>query len=203
MLLDVYKIIPNTAVEGPENRFCIWVQGCKKHCKGCWATDTWAFDVGKKYSVESLYEQILEQKDNIEGVTFLGGEPFEQAKALSELAEKVKANGFSVVCFTGYLLEELKAKNDVFVEALLSNIDLLIDGGFEQDKFDLSRPWVGSSNQRYYFLTDFYTPKILQKYKNKIEARISKDGRLELNGMGDFGKVSKDLCLQVEKYRVK
>ena len=90
MLLDVYKIIPNTAVEGPENRFCIWVQGCKKHCKGCWATDTWAFDVGKKYSVESLYEQILEQKDNIEGVTFLGGEPFEQAKALSELAEKVK-----------------------------------------------------------------------------------------------------------------
>ena len=83
------------------------------------------------------------------------------------------------------------------------NIDLLIDGGFEQDKFDLSRPWVGSSNQRYYFLTDFYTPEILQKYKNKIEARISKDGRLELNGMGDFGKVSKDLCLQVEKYRVK
>lgn len=145
----------------------------------------------------------MEQKCNIEGVTFLGGEPFEQAKALSELAKKVKANGFSVVCFTGYLFEELKAKNDVFVEALLSNIDLLIDGGFEQDKFDLSRPWVGSSNQRYYFLTDFYTPEILQKYKNKIEARISKDGRLELNGMGDFGKVSKDLCLQVEKYRVK
>ncbi len=203
MLLDVYKIIPNTAVEGPENRFCIWVQGCKKHCKGCWAKDTWAFGVGEKYSVESLFEQILAQKDNIEGVTFLGGEPFEQAKNLAKLAKLVKREGLSVVCFTGYLLEELKAKNDVFVDLLLSNIDLLIDGGFEQDNFDLSRPWVGSSNQRYHFLTDFYTPEILQKYKNKIEARISKDGCLELNGMGDFNKISENLCLQVEKYRVK
>lgn len=203
MLLDVYKIIPNTAVEGPENRFCIWVQGCKKHCNGCWAKDTWAFGVGEKYSVESLFEQILAQRDNIEGVTFLGGEPFEQAKSLSELAKLVKREGLSVVCFTGYLLEELKDKNDVFVDSLLSNIDLLIDGGFEQDKFDLSRPWVGSSNQRYHFLTDFYTPEIFQKYKNKIEARISKDGRLELNGMGNFSKISENLCLQVEKYRVK
>lgn len=203
MLLDVYKIIPNTAVEGPENRFCIWVQGCKKHCKGCWAKDTWTFGVGEKYSVESLFEQILAQKDNIEGVTFLGGEPFEQAKSLAELAKLVKREGLSVVCFTGYLLEELKAKNDVFVDLLLSNIDLLIDGGFEQDNFDISRPWVGSSNQRYHFLTNFYTPEILQKYKNKIEARISKDGRLELNGMGDFSKISENLCLQVEKYRVK
>lgn len=203
MLLDVYKIIPNTAVEGPENRFCIWVQGCKKHCKGCWAKDTLAFGVGEKYSVESLFEQILAQKDNIEGVTFLGGEPFEQAKSLAELAKSVKGEGLSIVCFTGYLLEELKAKNDVFVDLLLSNIDLLIDGGFEQDNFDLSRPWVGSSNQRYHFLTNFYTPEILQKYKNKIEARISKDGRLELNGMGNFSKISENLCLQVEKYRVK
>lgn len=203
MLLDVYKIIPNTAVEGPENRFCIWVQGCKKHCKSCWAKDTWAFGVGEKYSVESLFEQIFAQIDNIEGVTFLGGEPFEQAKSLSKLAKLIKHEGLSVVCFTGYLLEELKDKNDVFVDSLLSNIDLLIDGGFEQDKFDLSRPWVGSSNQRYHFLTDFYTPEILQKYKNKIEARISKDGRLELNGMGDFNKISENLCLQVEKYRVK
>lgn len=110
MLLDVYKIIPNTAVEGPENRFCIWVQGCKKHCKGCWATDTWAFDVGKKYSVESLYEQILEQKDNIEGVTFLGGEPFEQAKALSELAKKVKANGFFCCMFYRIFVGRIKGK---------------------------------------------------------------------------------------------
>lgn len=202
-MLDVYRIIPNTSVEGPENRFCIWVQGCKKHCLGCWAKDTWAFDVGQKYSVESLFNQILAQKDNIEGVTFLGGEPFEQAKALAKLAKLVKSSGLSVVCFTGYLLEELKAKNDEFVDLLLSSIDLLIDGGFEQDKFDLSRPWVGSSNQRYYFLSDFYSPEILQKYKNKIEARISKDGSLEINGMGDFKKISKDFCLQLPQNNVK
>ncbi len=38
-MIDVYKIIPNTTVEGPGMRFCIWVQGCKKHCSGCWAKE--------------------------------------------------------------------------------------------------------------------------------------------------------------------
>lgn len=201
-MIDVFKIIKNTKVEGPGNRYCLWVQGCKKHCTGCWAKDTWEFDIGKKYSVNEIIEQIKEQSD-IEGVTFLGGEPFEQALELSILAQKIKNIGLSVVCFTGYTLSELKAKNDKNIENMLSNIDLLIDGGFEQEKFDLSRPWVGSSNQNYYFLTDFYSPDEIFKYKNKIEARILFDGRLEINGMGDFEAVNKSFCLQLGKDNVK
>ena len=201
-MIDVFKILKNTQVEGPGNRFCIWVQGCKRHCKGCWAKDTWEFGVGTKYSVEELFSQIKEV-ENIEGVTFLGGEPFEQAQELSLLASKVKSLGLSVLCFTGYTIDELRAKNDESVNSLLACIDLLIDGGFEEEKFDLSRPWVGSSNQQYHYLSDVYSPEVILQYKNKIEARIAADGRLEVNGMGDFEQIKRNFCLQLGKNNVK
>lgn len=200
-MLDLYKIIPQTEVEGPNKRFCIWVQGCKKHCVGCWAKETWEFGIGKNYSVEELFQLIKAQKD-IEGVTFLGGEPFEQAENLSKLAKKVKEIGLSVVCFTGYTIEELRNKNSSAITALLENIDLLIDGGFEKENFDLSRPWVGSSNQRYIFLSDVYSPDTIKKYTNKVEVRISRGGKLEINGMGDFEKIKKDFYLQLGKNNV-
>ena len=80
---------------------------------------------------------------------------------------------------------------------------MLIDGGFEQENFDLTRPWVGSLNQKYHFLTDFYTVEDIRKCKNKIEARISTDGRLEINGMGDFKMLRENFCLQLGKDNVK
>ena len=200
-MIDVYKIIKSTQVEGPGKRFCIWVQGCNKRCVGCWAKETWEFGVGEKYSVDDLYTQILSVKD-IEGVTFLGGEPFEQAQELAVLAKKIKALNLSIVCFTGYTIDEIKSKNNFAMNDLLAQVDLLIDGGFEQENFDLTRPWVGSLNQRYLFLTDFYSPEILAKYKNKIEARINKDGRLEINGMGDFQQIERKFCLQLGKNNV-
>lgn len=201
-MLNLYKIIPLTEVEGPNKRFCLWVQGCKKHCLGCWAKETWEFGVGTDFSVEELTELITNQKE-IEGVTFLGGEPFEQAEPLSRIAQNVKKLGLSVVCFTGYTIEELRAKNSQAVNKLLENVDLLVDGGFEKDNFDLSRPWVGSSNQRYIFLTDFYSPEEIKKYKNKVEVRISEGGKLEINGMGDFERIKKDFCLQLGRNNVK
>lgn len=201
-MLDIYKIIEKTNVEGPGLRFCIWTQGCRKHCAGCWAKNTWSFGTGKKYSVEELFEKIKLQP-GIEGITLLGGEPFEQAKELSKLAVLVKNEGMSVVCFTGYTMEELQHKNNPYINNLLLNIDLLIDGGFEQKNYNLSRPWVGSSNQRYIFLTDFYNKEVIANYTNKIEIRISPDGKTEINGMGDFSAIYKSLCLQLGKNIVK
>lgn len=201
-MIDIYKILENTTVEGPGNRFCIWTQGCKRHCSECWAKETWAFGVGKKYSVEKLFSMIKLQSSLIEGVTFLGGEPFEQAKELAKLSRLIKSLGLSIVCFTGYTIEELKEKNDEDINSFLNSIDLLIDGEFEKEKYDLSRPWVGSSNQRYLFLTDFYTPEQIKKYKNKIEVRINQNGKVEINGMGDFSSINENFCLQLGKDNV-
>ena len=192
MKLRIFKIIKKTKVEGPNLRYCIWVQGCSKHCKDCYAKNTWDKKGGILTDTQTVIEDIKTQKE-IEGITFLGGEPFEQASALASIARNAKKTGLSVVTFTGQLYEDLKKSEDKGVLRLLKYTDLLIDGGFEQENFDLSRPWVGSSNQRYIFLTDFYNKEIISKYKNKIEVRINEKGEVTLNGMGDFKAIEKKL----------
>ena len=192
MKLRVFNIVKNTKVEGPGNRYCIWVQGCSRHCKGCQAVHTWAHDKGELYSVEDIIEDIFKQ-NSIEGVTFLGGEPFEQAEALGLIAEEVKKHGLSIVCFTGGKLEELQI-NPVN-KKLLDNTDLLIDGEFIEELTDYSRPWCGSTNQRYHFLTDRYNEEIFTKYKNKVEVNISKNGQIFMNGMGNFDEILRKVDL--------
>ena len=207
MKLRVFNIIKNTKVEGPGNRYCIWVQGCSRHCKGCQAVHTWAHDKGELYEVEDIIEDIFNaaynshsersEESHIEGVTFLGGEPFEQAEALGIIAERVKEKGLSVLCFTGGKLEELR-ENPVN-KKLLDNIDLLIDGEFIEELTDYSRPWCGSSNQRYHFLTDRYNEDIFTKYKNKVEVNISKNGQIFMNGMGNFDEILQKIDLVAVK----
>ena len=190
MKLRVFNILKNTKVEGPETRYCIWVQGCSRHCRGCQAVHTWSHSGGILYDVNEIISDIKKQK-NIEGVTFLGGEPFEQAEALGIIAKAVKETGLGVLWFTGGLFEELQLIDEN--KTLLENIDLLIDGAFEADKIDYSRPWCGSSNQRYHFLTNRYNEDIFKKYTNKVEINISKTGTIFMNGMGDFEKIVKKL----------
>ena len=192
MKLRVFNIIKNTKVEGPGNRYCIWVQGCSRHCKGCQAVHTWSHDKGELFEVEDIIEDIFKQ-NSIEGVTFLGGEPFEQAEALGLIAERVNKQGLSIVCFTGGKLEELQ--ENPINKKLLENIDLLIDGEFIEELTDYSRPWCGSSNQRYHFLTDRYNEEIFTKYKNKVEVNISKNGQIFMNGMGNFDEILKKVDL--------
>ena len=186
MKVRIHKILKNTKVEGPFTRYCIWFQGCSRHCKGCWAKDTWDFKGGFEIDADELLDDILATK-GIEGVTFLGGEPFEQPDTLIYLARSIKEPELGVVCFTGNRLEEIKRKD------ILEYIDLLIDGEFIEEEKDFSRPWVGSKNQKYHFLTDRYNEKILTKYKNKVEINISKNGVISINGMGDFEKMTKNL----------
>lgn len=201
MEINVFKILNKTEVEGPGKRFCIWVQGCLRKCEGCHAKKTWSHKPNKIMTVDEIFELIKKQKD-IEGVTFLGGEPFEQADALGLLAQKVQSLGLSVMTFTGALLEDLKYCNDKGFDLLLAYTDLLVDGHFDSNQFDLSRPWVGSKNQRYHFLTDRYSIDDINKYKNKLEIRIDKNGFLFVNGMADFDKIENDLCLQVPEIKV-
>ena len=207
MKLRVFNIIKNTKVEGPGNRYCIWVQGCSRHCKGCQAVHTWSHKGGELYDVKGIIDDIFKAgitpspqpspagrgRSVVEGVTFLGGEPFEQAEALGIIAEEVKKKGLSVLCFTGGKLEELE--KDPINKKLLDNTDLLIDGEFIEELTDYSRPWCGSSNQRYHFLTDRYNEEIFTKYKNKVEVNISKNGQIFINGMGDFDEILQKIDL--------
>jgi len=197
MKLRIHQIIPRTRVEGPGLRACIQVQGCPIRCPGCAVPFTWPENGGYEEDVDRLAERIL-REPGLEGVTFMGGEPFAQAGALAELGRLVKREGLSVVTFTGYLLEDLLASGDKDKLALIEVTDLLIDGPFQLEKLDTSRPWVGSSNQRYHFLTDRYVhlKDRLTEIPNRLEVRLKPDGRVLVNGLAtvdDLESLFRDL----------
>ena len=110
-------------------------------------TQTWAFEGGQKTTSQELFADF--QKDPIlKGVTFSGGEPFCQAEALAELARLVHGAGKDVACYTGWTYEQLLEKNDPAVNALLAQVDLLIDGPFVLAQRNLELRFRGSENQR-------------------------------------------------------
>lgn len=182
--LRIHRFVPFTRAEGPGERACLWVQGCPIRCAGCAVPWTWDADAGEWMDVDVLAERILGGPP-VEGVTFLGGEPFEQAAALAELGRILREHGLSVLTFSGYTVEKIRRARRADWDALLGVTDLLIDGPYVRARLDLSRPWVGSSNQRYHFLTDRYRhlePE-LTRLPQRLEVRVHPDGRLEINGM--------------------
>lgn len=141
----------------------------------------WSSRGGADVTVSILLKQI--QASPVEGVTLLGGEPFEQAAALASLAASVQAAGLSVMTFTGLTIEQIRASRDLDVQRLLQHTDLLVDGKYEEDKLDLTRPWVGSTNQRFHFTSSRYAD--LQPHlhaADKLEVRVAVDGTLQVNG---------------------
>lgn len=154
----------NTKVLGPGLRYAIWLQGCKKHCAGCINPAGRPLDKnGYFVSVEDLFEEI-KTKPNLTGITVSGGEPFLQAEELSKLILKIKSEtNLDIMIYSGYTLEELRNFNSVAVEKILSNVDLLIDGEYIEEKNN-NTIYRGSDNQVIHFLSDKYLP-----FKEKIE----------------------------------
>lgn len=191
--LRIHRFLPMTRVEGPGTRACLWVQGCPIGCPGCAVPGTWPDAGGTVVGVDILASRILTRSSEIEGVTFLGGEPFAQADALAFLGRTMRHAGLSVLTFTGYTLEHLVAADRGDWRELLGVTDLLIDGPYRRELADTSRPWVGSSNQRFHFLTDRYRQLAgnLGSISNRLEIRISRDGQISVNGLATTARLQR------------
>ena len=151
-LLNLAAFLPVSCSNGPGRRAVVWVQGCNRDCPGCFNKDMQPFRDNELIAVGELAERIL-AIDAIEGVTFSGGEPFLQAKALAGLAGQLAEGGFNIVVFTGYTFEELSAANNQDYQQLLAVTDLLIAGPYEQHL--PARDYLrASANQQLLFLTD-------------------------------------------------
>ena len=175
--------------EGPGVRYVIWVQGCSLKCKGCFNPHFWSQHGGSSRDIDSLLHDVIAARikfPEIEGVTFLGGEPFEQPEALADLSQKLQKLDFSIMVFSGYTLAELKdEKSSQYVSRLnfLSSIDLLVDGRYQQDNVDIDRPWVGSKNQEFHFLTERYSKETLfNSVKDGLEITVLNSGEVQING---------------------
>jgi anaerobic ribonucleoside-triphosphate reductase activating protein len=177
--------VRDTEAEGPGRRWALWVQGCPLRCAGCCNPEMLPERAGHGrdalVSVDELAREAL-ATPGIEGVSFLGGEPFAQAAALAELAERVREGGLGVMVFTGYALAELRERDDEGTRRLLGATDLLVDGRYDRTQPDTTRRWIGSRNQVLHFLTDRHRPDDPRFSRaNSVELRLSR-GLLTVNG---------------------
>ena len=140
-------IEPESIVDGPGFRYVVFVQGCPHRCPGCHNPESHDFDGGYDITVGEVFEQIM-ANPNLRGVTFSGGEPFEQTEALLELAHLVKGAGLTLMSYSGYTLEELEARHAAATDELLSLLDILVDGRFVESLRNLTLIYRGSENQR-------------------------------------------------------
>lgn len=139
-------ITEDSIVDGPGIRTTYYAQGCPHHCNGCHNPETWEFEAGRYMPVDTL-AQIARSNPLCHGVTFSGGEPFAQPEAFAALAEILRGEGYELASYTGYTIEALM-KGTPEQKHLLSLLDVLIDGPFEEKEKSLELNFRGSRNQR-------------------------------------------------------
>jgi len=147
--MKIHDVTMTSCVDGEGIRTVIWFQGCHHNCPGCQNPQTWDETGGVETDSRELARQIQEWRDRNRlkelHVTFSGGEPFDQAKDASDLAELL--NPDTLWIYTGYTLEQLLRKSDPHITALLEKTTILIDGRYEE-KTPPRQAFVGSGNQR-------------------------------------------------------
>jgi anaerobic ribonucleoside-triphosphate reductase activating protein len=191
-MLRVATIVEDTRAEGPGRRWALWVQGCSLHCANCCNPEMFDPRRGEAMEDAALIAQITAaQRGGVEGISVLGGEPFEQAAALAGLAGHARAIGLTVMVFSGYTLGELRARPDA--AALLACTDVLVDGRFDAARPEppppVGRRWIGSTNQVRHHLTAAYAEDDPQwRAANTIEIRLSKSA-LRINGWPSADRV--------------
>lgn len=141
---------------GPGVRVSLFVSGCTHHCKNCFNSEAWDFKYGNEYT-EEVEQEILDalSKSYIQGLSLLGGEPFElvNQEGILPLVKKVRKlfPEKTIWAYSGYLFDKdllpLSKKNNITRE-LLENIDVLVDGKFVEELKSPKLLFRGSSNQR-------------------------------------------------------
>ena len=183
VVLQVAQIVPCTEAEGPGKRFALWFQGCPLRCPGCCNPEFLPFTGGEAMTPAAVLEKVDEARGHgIEGITLLGGEPLAHAAGAAALAKAVRQRGLTVMVFSGYTIEEARAKGDPAIDTLLAQTDILVDGPYVRELPDTARRWIGSTNQRIHFLSERYrADDPCWRERNTLEIRV-RAGEVSVNG---------------------
>lgn len=223
MKLRVSTLVPTTQAEGPGLRFSIWVQGCSIKCPGCCNPGMFAPSGGEEKDVDEVFRLIewWQKRAPLEGVSILGGEPFEQDEALAVLCKRVQEEFvLSVMVFTGYELEDERVQRSPLMKrdarcihckgtgissspalpecvccfgvGLVPYVDLLKVGPYKRELATTKIRWIGSTNQRLIFNSPRYTPNDPRfKEPNHVEIKLDHKGELSVVGF-PFEKVMRE-----------
>ena len=142
---------PMTMVDGEGVRCALYVSGCPLQCPGCFNMLAQSFRYGQPYTQE-LEESIMQDLATpyVQGLSLLGGEPFLNTPTIVPLVSRLRQElpGKDIWAWTGLTFEWITAQGTASQQALLSQVDVLIDGPFIADRKDLTLAYRGSSNQR-------------------------------------------------------
>ena len=97
--------------------------------------------------ISVIVNEIVAKRKDHDGVTILGGEPFDQAEAVANLVAKLKEKDFHLTIYSGYTLENLLERLDSHIDYTLCQADLLIDGPFIRELTENAGEYRGSLNQ--------------------------------------------------------
>ena len=132
---------------GPGIRVSLFVQGCNRHCDGCFNPETWNYDKGQIFNrrIQELFLDLGKEK-KITGFSILGGEPLDQDERMLELIKKIKERypDKTIWMWTGHTYEDLTDKQMEIVKL----IDVLVDGPFIISQKCPGKRFRGSMNQR-------------------------------------------------------
>lgn len=155
--MNYHNITTDDMNNGEGLRTVLWLTGCNHHCKGCQNPMTWDPNDGIKFDGEAEFELMENlKKEYISGLTLSGGDPLHPDNRtdvmwlLNRMRQRMDYKNIpkkTVWLYTGYTWEEIK-NLDSHAQCILNNIDVLVDGRFEEDLKDVNYPWAGSTNQR-------------------------------------------------------
>lgn len=145
----LYRLYHNSVADGPGRRSVIQTAGCSIRCEGCFVPQTHERDNGTLTSISTIVDEIVTNRDIHDGVTILGGEPFDQPDPVAKLVSRLKHHGLHVTVYSGYTIEQLIERKSPSIDYILTHIDLLIDRPFIVSLRDSAGEYRGSRNQRF------------------------------------------------------
>jgi anaerobic ribonucleoside-triphosphate reductase activating protein len=195
----VHGFVPVSRANGPGRRAVLWFQGCTLNCSGCWNPASHPFEGGSPTDPNDITERViaLHQAGEIEGLTFSGGEPMQQASSLLELIERLRETGassLSLGMFTGYTLHELE-RGWFFTfedcpdkiatwELIRPNLDFAVMGRYNR-LAPAKLPLRSSRNQRLHLFQNRYQQSDFGE--PLVEVSIGQDGETLVTGFPLFG----------------
>jgi anaerobic ribonucleoside-triphosphate reductase activating protein len=196
MKMLIHGMMKSSEVNGPGKRAVIWTAGCSLACKNCWNPETHAFDIRKETSIGDIQKWIMELTD-VEGLTWSGGEPMQQAPYLYALVAWIREHrpDLTIGMYTGYSKKELENGTFKWKSAydadwvrgstklwheIKQHLDFAVVGRYVDSMACHDEPLRGSRNQEVLFYTEKYKEADLPP--QTAEVTVGEDGLVQITG---------------------
>jgi anaerobic ribonucleoside-triphosphate reductase activating protein len=195
----IHGLVSGSRVNGPGLRAVVYFQGCTLGCQNCWNRETHALS-GEEWNIAEVTALVVsaQQERALEGITFSGGEPMQQAEPLLALMESLRDQlpGLSFGMYTGYSERELSSgrywcrseltqcvKQDVW-RGIRTHLDFAVLGRYAIGR-PSTLPLRTSTNQKLTLFSARYREEDFES--QEVEIHIDAQGLVQVTGFPTVG----------------